>query len=294
MARRVYFRNKWLPWVLLTPQLAVTLVFFIWPAFEALLTSFFVEDAFTGARRFVAFKNFIFLLEDPVYLGSFGVTLVFTGAVTLLVLSISLLLAVKADKVIRGPSWYRAVLTWPYAVAPAVAGILWVFMFNPTVGLAAAILDHVGVHWNYNVNGVQAMLLMILAASWRQIAYNFLFFIAALQAIPQSLIEAASIDGASRSKRFWTVTFPLLTPTTFFLLVIDILYALFETFGLIDAVTQGGPSNATNILVYEVYQEGFVGQNLGGSAAQSVILMLMVVIMTFVQFRFVERGVNYE
>lgn len=294
MDNRVYFRNKWLPWLLLAPQLAVTLVFFIWPAGVALSSSFFLVDAFSGHKTFVGLDNFVSLFHNQVYMNSFWVTGLFTFATTLLTLACALYLAIKAHKVIRGRRLYQAVLTWPYAVAPAVAGILWVFMFNPTVGPIASLLEGAGLDWNYNVHGNQAMILMVLAAVWRQIAYNFLFFLAGLQAIPRSLLEAAAIDGASATKRFWTVIFPLLAPTTFFLLVIDIVYSLFETFGLIDAVTQGGPGNATNILVYQVYRTGFVGLDLGSSAAQSVILMTLVIAMTIIQFRFIERRVSYQ
>ena len=293
MEKRVYFRNRWLPYLLLAPQLAVTLVFFIWPAAVALSSSLFTQDAFSGTMHFVGLENFRFLFQDSSYINSFVVTGVFTAGVTALTLSVSLLLAVKADRVFKGSRFYQAVLTWPYAVAPAVAGVLWLFLFTPSIGLVARALGAMGVDWNYHVNGTQAMLLVIIAGAWRQIAYNFLFFLAGLQAIPQSLIEAAAIDGAGPVKRFWTIIFPLLSPTTFFLLVIDIIYSLFETFGLIDAVTQGGPGNATNILVYQVFQTGFVGQDLGGSAAQSVILMLLVIIMTVIQFHFIERRVSY-
>lgn len=294
MDKRVYFSNKGLPYLLLLPQLVVTLVFFIWPAGVALSSSFFIVDAFSGNKTFVGFDNFMSLLSDHVYLDSFAVTAVFSAATTFFTLAIALYLAIKANRVIRGKRLYQAVLTWPYAVAPAVAGILWVFMFNPTVGLVSSWLDILGIDWNYNVHGDQAMILMIISAVWRQIAYNFLFFLAGLQAVPSSFLEAAAIDGAGPVKRFWTIIFPLLAPTTFFLLVIDIVYSLFETFGLIDAVTQGGPGNATNILVYQVYKTGFVGQDLGSSAAQSVILMALVIIMTVVQFRFIERRVSYR
>lgn len=241
MEKRVYFHNRWLPYLLLLPQLAVTLVFFIWPAVEALSSSFFIQDAFTGAKRFVGFANFKSIFSDSRYLDSFGVTGVFTLATTLLTLAAALYLAIKAHRVIHGARIYQAILTWPYAVAPAAAGILWVFMFTPNVGLVSGWLEALGINWNFHVNGNQAMLLVIIAAVWRQIAYNFLFFLAGLQAIPVSLLEAASIDGAGSFKRFWTVIFPLLAPTTFFLLIIDIVYSLFDTFGLIDAVTQGGP-----------------------------------------------------
>lgn len=294
MDNRVYFKNKWLPYLLLLPQLAITLVFFIWPAIVALSSSFYIQEIFTGAKHFVGFENFVSLFQDSVYLNSFMVTAVFTVATTFFTLALAMYLAVKANRVLRGTRIYQAILTWPYAVAPAVAGVLWVFMFNPTVGLVSGWLSALGIDWNYNVNGNQAMLLMVIAAVWRQVAYNFLFFLAGLQAVPSSLLEAAAIDGAGPTKRFWTIIFPLLTPTTFFLLVIDIVYSLFQTFGLIDAITQGGPGNATNILVYEVYRTGFVGLDLGSSAAQSVILMLLVIAMTFVQFRFIERRVSYK
>ncbi len=293
MEKRVYFRNRWLPYLLLAPQLAVTLVFFIWPAAVALSSSLFTQDAFSGTMHFVGLENFRFLFQDSSYINSFAVTGVFTAGVTALTLSVSLLLAVKADRAVKGSRFYQAALTWPYAVAPAVAGVLWLFLFTPSIGLIARAFGAMGIDWNYHVNGTQAMFLVIIAGAWRQIAYNFLFFLAGLQAIPQSLIEAAAIDGAGPVKRFWTIIFPLLSPTTFFLLVIDIIYSLFETFGLIDAVTQGGPGNATNILVYQVFQTGFVGQDLGGSAAQSVILMILVIIMTVIQFHFIERRVSY-
>jgi len=294
MEKRVYFRNKWLPYLLLAPQLAVTLVFFIWPAYEALSSSLFVQDAFTGDQRFVGLANFKSLFASDTYLNSFEVTAVFTLATTFITLAISLYLAIKAHKVLRGSRLYQAILTWPYAVAPAAAGILWVFIFNPNVGLVSNWLEALGVNWNFNVHGPQAMALMIIAAVWRQVAYNFLFFLAGLHAIPSSLLEAAAIDGAGPVRRFWTVIFPLLAPTTFFLLVIDIVYSLFDTFGLIDAITQGGPGNSTNILVYQVYRTGFVGLNLGNSAAQSVILMALVIILTIIQFRYIERRVNYQ
>lgn len=294
MEKRVYFRNKWLPYLLLLPQLTVTLIFFIWPAGQALSSSLFLQDAFTGAKRFVGFANFQSLFDSQVYLDSFGVTLVFTLATTFLTLAVALYLAIKAHHVLRASRLYQAILTWPYAVAPAAAGILWVFMFNPNVGLVSSWLEALGIDWNFNVHGDQAMLLMIIAAVWRQIAYNFLFFLAGLQAVPHSLIEAAAIDGAKPARRFWTIIFPLLAPTTFFLLVIDVVYSLFGTFGLIDTITQGGPGNATNILVYQVYRTGFVGLNLGSSAAQSTILMILVVGLTIIQFRYIERKVNYQ
>lgn len=294
MDTRVYFRNKWLPYLLLAPQLAVTLVFFIWPSVVALSSSFYMQNAFTGARTFVGFDNFLYLFSNPLYLNSFVVTTIFAIATTFLTMVTALYLAVKGDRVLRGKRFYQSILTWPYAVAPAVAGVLWVFMFNPTAGLISGWLGFLGVDWNANVNGSQAMILVVVAAVWRQVPYNFLFFLAGLQAVPRSLLEAGAIDGAGPFKRFWTVTFPLLAPITFFLLVINIVYSMFQTFGLIDAVTQGGPGNATNILVYQVYRTGFVSLDLGSSAAQSVVLMLLVIVLTVIQFRFIERRVSYR
>jgi sn-glycerol 3-phosphate transport system permease protein len=293
MEKRVTFQERGLPYLLLAPQLLVTLVFFLWPAAQALVQSVQREDAFGLATEFVGLANFRALFGDPSYLNSLQVTAVFCTAVAVLSLSVALLLAVMADRVIRGASGYRTLLIWPYAVAPAVAAALWVFLFNPTVGIVAWLLRAGGVSWNYLLDGGQAMLLVVLAAAWKQISYNFLFFLAGLQAIPRSLIEAAAIDGAGPAKRFWTIVFPLLSPTTFFLLIVNIVYAFFETFGIIDAITAGGPVQATNILVYKVYRDGVLQLDLGGSAAQSVVLMAIVMALTVVQFRFVERRVHY-
>jgi sn-glycerol 3-phosphate transport system permease protein len=293
MEKRVTFQERGLPYLLLAPQLLVTLVFFLWPAAQALVQSVQREDAFGLATEFVGLANFRALFGDPSYLNSLQVTAVFCTAVAALSLSVALLLAVMADRVVRGASGYRTLLIWPYAVAPAVAAALWVFLFNPTVGIVAWLLRAGGVSWNYLLDGDQAMLLVVLAAAWKQISYNFLFFLAGLQAIPRSLIEAAAIDGAGPAKRFWTIAFPLLSPTTFFLLVVNVVYAFFETFGIIDAITSGGPVQATNILVYKVYRDGVLQLDLGGSAAQSVVLMAIVMALTVVQFRFVERRVHY-
>ena len=294
MQKRVVFRNRWLPYLLVAPQIAITLVFFIWPAYQALETSFFVEDAFGFARNFVWFENFIRLFADPGYLASFWTTLVFGLAVTALSMSMALALAVAANRVVRSATSYRTFLIWPYAVAPAVAGVLWFFMMNPSLGIIAYWLESIwGYDWNHYVNGNQALLMVIIAAAWKQISYNFLFFLAGLQSIPKSMIEAAAIDGASPARRFWTIVFPLLSPTTFFLLVVNLVYAFFDTFAIIHATTSGGPADATSILVYRVYNTGFVGQDYGSSAAQSVILMAIVIAMTFVQFRFIERRVQY-
>ena len=291
--KRVIFSNKLLPYLLLAPQLVITLVFFIWPALQAGRSSFEREDPFGFRTTFVWFENYRRIFADPSYLNSLANTAVFAVSVTLLSMSLSLLLAVCVNRVMRSGRVYTTLLVWPYAVAPVVVGILWWFLFNPSIGLLPYILDGLGVTWNHRVNGEQAMILIIVAASWKQISYNFLFFLAGLQSVPRSLVEAAAIDGAGPFKRFWTIVFPLLSPTTFFLLIININYAMFDTFGIIDATTAGGPAQATNTLVYKVYTDGFVGLNLGSSSAQSVILMLIVIVLTVVQFRYVERRVQY-
>jgi sn-glycerol 3-phosphate transport system permease protein len=293
LEQRAAFGERGLPYLLLAPQLAVTLVFFLWPAGQALFQSLRREDPFGLATEFVGLANFEALLADPAYLNSLRVTLVFCAAVALLSLSVSLLLAAMADRVVRGATAYRTLLIWPYAVAPAVAAALWVFLFNPTVGVVAWLIREAGGSWNYLLDGRQAMLLVVLAAAWKQVSYNFLFFLAGLQAIPKSLIEAAAIDGAGPARRFWTIAFPLISPTAFFLLVVNIVYAFFDTFAIIDATTLGGPFQATNVLVYKVYRDGVLNLDLGGSAAQSVVLMLIVMLLTVVQFRFVERRVHY-
>jgi sn-glycerol 3-phosphate transport system permease protein len=293
MEKRVVFKNRWLPYLLVTPQIVITFVFFIWPASQALKQSVFIEDPFGLSSEFVGFLNFIELFSDPLYLGSLKTTFIFSASTSFLALSTALLFAVMADRVIKGAAFYKSALLWPYAVAPAVAGVLWLFMFSPTNGILALALKSLGYNWNHVLKGGQAMLLVVIAASWKQIAYNFLFFLAGLQMIPKSLIEAAAIDGARPAKRFWTIIFPLLSPTTFFLLVVNVVYSFFETFGIIHAVTQGGPYKATEILVYKVYKDGFIGLDLGGSAAQSVVLMAIVVTLTVIQFRYLERRVQY-
>ena len=293
MQKRVTFRNPWLPYVLLAPQVIITLIFFIWPASQALFQSLLVEDPFGLRSEFVWLQNFEELFSDPLYADSLLITAVFSISTTFLALSSGLLLAVMADRVIKGATAYKGALLWPYAVAPAVAGVLWLFLFSPANGIIALTLKTMGYDWNHVLNGGEAMLLVVLAAAWKQIAYNFLFFLAGLQMIPKSLLEAAAIDGAGPGKRFWTIIFPLLSPTTFFLLVVNVVYAFFDTFGIIHAVTSGGPAGATNILVYKVYADGFIGLDLGGSAAQSVVLMVIVVALTVVQFRYLERRVQY-
>ena len=293
MEKRVVFRSAWLPYALLAPQIAVTIVFFFWPAAQAVYYSFLVQDAFGLGSQFVWFQNFSELFHSKYYLESFKITALFSALVAVSGILISLLLAVMADRVVRGALGYKTLLIWPYAVAPAIAGILWAFIFSPSIGIATYYLRRFGVDWNWVVNGDQAMALIVMAATWKQISYNFLFFLAGLQSIPKSLLEAAAIDGATPTRRFWTVVFPLLSPTTFFLLVINIVYAFFDTFGVIDATTQGGPAGATQILVYKVYYDGVKAADLGGSAAQSVVLMAIVVALTVAQFRFVERKVQY-
>ena len=293
MEKRSTFNNLWLPYLLLAPQIIITFIFFIWPASQALYQSFLLEDAFGLSSEFIWFENFEVLFSDPLYLDSINPTFIFSAATTFLSLSTSLLFAVMADRVIRGEMAYKTILTWPYAVAPAVAGVLWLFMFSPSNGILALTLQNWGYNWNHILQGGQAMILVVIAAAWKQVAYNFIFFLAGLQMIPKSLIEAAAIDGAGPAKRFWTIVFPLLSPTTFFLIVVNVVYAFFETFGIIHAVTQGGPYKSTEILVYKVYNDGFIGLDLGGSAAQSVILMFIVISLTVIQFRYIERRVKY-
>jgi sn-glycerol 3-phosphate transport system permease protein len=293
MLKRVHFPTSPLPYLLVAPQVVITLIFFIWPATQAVYQSFLIEDAFGMSTEFVWFENFVYLASDQQYLESFGRTIFFSVCVAFLSMSLALILAGFADRIIKGATTYRTLLIWPYAVAPVLAGALWVFMFNPTLGIFPYLFEFVGIDWNHYLNGSQAMMLVIIAAAWKQIAYNFLFYLAAMQSIPRSLIDAAAIDGAGPIRRFFDHIFPMISPTTFFLIVINAVYAFFDTFGIIHAITQGGPANATTILVYKVYNDGFVGLDLGGSAAQSVILMFLVVAMTVVQFRYIERRVEY-
>jgi sn-glycerol 3-phosphate transport system permease protein len=291
--KRVVFRSAWLPWALVAPQVAVIGAFFFWPAAQALLQSFQQSDAFGTSTEWVGLENFQRLFADDTYIASFKTTAVFSVLVAGLGLSLSLLLAVFADRVVRGALVYRTLLIWPYAVAPAVAGVLWLFMFAPSIGIVSYALRAFGIDWNHLLNSEHAMTLIVVAAVWKQISYNFLFFLAGLQGIPRSLIEAAAIDGARPWRRFWTIQFPLLSPTTFFLFVINVVYAFFDTFAIVDAATQGGPGKDTAILVYKVYYDGFKAMDLGGSAAQSVVLMGIVIALTVVQFRFVEKKVSY-
>ncbi len=291
--KKITFRHRWLPYALVAPQIAITLVFFIWPASQALWQSVLRQDAFGLRTEFVGLENFARLFSDTAYLDSFWTTILFSALVAGLSMSIALVLAAMADRVIRSATTYRTLLIWPYAVAPAVAGVLWWFLFNPTIGIAAYALDALGYDWNHYQDGGDAMALIVVAAAWRQVSYNFLFFLAGLQAIPKSLTEAAAIDGAGPVKRFLTIQLPLLSPTVFFLVVVNVVYAFFETFGIVHATTSGGPGNDTVILVYKVWRDAFEGLNLGSSAAQSVVLMAIVIALTAIQFRYLERQVEY-
>jgi sn-glycerol 3-phosphate transport system permease protein len=293
MEKRVLFRSAWLPWALIAPQLAIIGIFFFLPAGQAVLQSFQVEDAFGMSREWVGLQNFRQLWNDPDYLGAFQRTAVFSILVAGIGIVVSLALAIFADRIVRFAMVYKTLLIVPYAVAPVIAGVLWVFLFSPSIGVVTHYLGRLGYNWNHLMNESQAMALIVLASVWKQISYNFLFFLAGLQSIPKALIEAASIDGAGPWRRFWNIQLPLLSPTTFFLLVINIVYAFFDTFGIIDAATQGGPGQATTILVYKVYLDGFKALDLGGSAAQSVVLMCIVVALTVIQFRYVEKKVQY-
>ncbi len=293
MEKRVIFSHKVLPYILVAPQIIITLVIFIWPASQALYQSLLQEDAFGLSTAFVGMDNFIYIFTDDFYLNSIMVTGIFSFSVAIIAMSVALFLAAMADRVIKAATTYKTLIIWPYAVAPAVAGVLWFFLFNPTVGIMTFYFRLLGVEWNHTLNGNQAMLLVIIAAAWRQISYNFLFFLAGLQSIPKSLIEAAAIDGAKPLRRFWTIVFPLLSPTIFFLIVVNIVYAFFDTFGIIHTITDGGPNHATDIMVFKVYHDGFLSLDLGSSAAQSVVLMLVVISLTVIQFRFIERRVHY-
>ena len=293
MEKRVVFKSGWLPWALLLPQLAIVGVFFYWPAVQALFQSVFLQDAFGGNLEFVGLENFATLFKDPLYLNSMRVTAVFSLIATVVGLSFSLLLAYFADRAVRARLLLRTLLIWPYAVAWAIAGVLWMFLFNPTLGIATHWLRGFGITWNHVLDGDQAMILIILSTVWKQVSYNFIFFLAGLQSIPKSVIEAAAIDGAGAWRTFRSIIFPLLSPTTFFLFVINVVYVFFDTFAIVDAATVGGPANATEILVYKVYHDGFKALDIGGSAAQSVVLMAVVILLTFLQFRYVEKKVQY-
>ena len=293
MEKRARFNSAWLPYALVAPQLAVTVLFFVWPALQALYQSLLLQDAFGGYSQFVGLENFRALFSDSSYLESFKTTAIFSVLVATLGLSISLVLAAFADRVVTGASIYKTFLIWPYAVSPVVVGVLWIFLLSPTLGILSAALHQIGIEWNHYLNGRHAMILIVVAAIWKQISYNFLFFLAGLQSIPKSLIEAAAIDGAGPVKRFTSIVLPLLSPTAFFLLVVNIVYAFFDTFAIVEATTHGGPGKETEILVYKVFSDGFKGGDLGGAAAQSVVLMTLVILLTVVQFKYVEKKVHY-
>ena len=293
MEKRATFNGRLIPYLLLAPQLAVVLAFFYWPASQAVWQSFLLEDAFGLRSDFIWFENYRALFSQRDYYQTIARTAFFSSIVTAFSLTLALLLAVQADKNIKGAGIYKTLLIWPYAVAPAIAGVLWLFMFQPSLGIVARGIRSIGIAWNPLLDGNHALILVVMASVWKQISYNFLFFLAGLQAIPRAVLEAAAIDGANRTRRFWTVTFPLLAPTGFFLLVVNIVYAFFDTFGIIDAITSGGPSKATETMVYKVFFDGRLGGDLGSSAAQSVVMMVVVVALTAVQFRFVERKVTY-
>lgn len=293
MRRRTIFRNKLLPYFLLLPQLAITVIFFFWPAAQAIYQSLLFEDPFGLRSQFVWFENYQIVLTNPLYLEAVRVTIVFSTAVTLFALAPALVLAVMADQVIRGASGYRTLLVWPYAIAPALAAVLFLFIFHPSIGTIGQGLRQLGIPWDYRLNGSQALTLTIFVSAWRGVSYGFIFFLAGLQSIPKTILEAATIDGATSSRRFWTVVFPLLSPTTFFLLVVTIIYSFFDTFGVINAITQGGPGRATTTLMYRLYRDGWINLDLGGSSAQSVLLMVAVIGLTVIQFRYIERRVHY-
>lgn len=293
MTGSAVFKNKLLPYLLVAPQIVVTGVFFVWPAAQAIQQAVLRSDPFGLRTRFVGLENFKVLFSDPYYLGAIRLSFLFAAAVTLIALSVALLLAVMAHRPLRGARVYKTLLIWPYALAPAMAAVLWLFLFQPSIGIVARALQGVGIPWNYTLNGGQAFVLVVLASVWKLVSYNFIFFLAGLQAIPKSLLEAARVDGASSRRVFWSVVFPLLTPTTFFLLVMNTVYSFIDTFGVIDALTKGGPGKATETMVYKLFVDGYKNFQINSSAAQSVVLMALVILLTAVQFRFIERRVHY-
>jgi sn-glycerol 3-phosphate transport system permease protein len=293
MEKRVIFKGWWLPALLVAPQLIISFMFFFYPSGQAIWNSLFLPDPFGLKTEYVGLDNFRFLLTDSYYLASFKTTIIFSTAVSVSSMAIGLYLAALADRLIKGAGVYQTLLIWPYAIAPAIAGVLWLFLFNGNIGLISYYLQGIGYDWNHTLDGDQAMFLVVLASSWGRISYNFLFFLAGLQAIPKSIIEAAAIDGASFWRRFLTIVIPLLSPITFFLLVVNIVYAFFDTFGIVHTITSGGPEQDTNILVYKVFSDGIVSQDLGSSAAQSVILLVLVGVLTVIQFKYIEKKVHY-
>lgn len=292
--KRSFFRKSSLAYLLILPQVLITATFFYWPAVQGLASSFQLSDPFGLYTKFVWFDNYIALFSDPLYLKSIVTTLIFSGLVAAVSISFGLFLATMANRALRLTTVTRTLLIWPYAIAPAISGILWLFLLHPSFGVVAIFIkDFIGINWNPLLESSHAMLLIVLASAWKNVSYNFVFFLAGLQAIPHSLIEAAAMDGASPFKRFWAITVPLLSPTMFFVTVMTIIFSFFESFGIIHAVTQGGPGGSTNILVYKVYQDGFIGLNLGSSSAQSIVLMSIIILITFLQFKYVERKVHY-
>ncbi len=284
-----------MPYLLILPQILVTVTFFYWPAIQGVMQSFLLSDPFGRKSSFVWFYNYIELFTDPLYLKSIGITFIFSIATAAVSISLGLFIAAMANRALKAKALVRTMLIWPYAVAPAISGIMWLFLLHPSYGIVAiAIKKGLGIDWNPVLYGTDAMIMIVMASAWKEVSYNFVFFVAGMQAIPKSLIEAAAIDGAGPFRRFWTITLPLLSPTFFFLTVMNIIYSFFETFGIIHTVTQGGPGGSTNILVYKVYQDGFVGLNLGASSAQSVVLMFLIIMITFLQFKFVEKKVQYN
>ena len=294
MVKRSFFTSKVLPYFLILPQVLVTVTFFYWPALQGLAQSVMRSDPFGQRNTFIWLENFIALFKDPLYLKSVGTTLIFSICVAAVSISMGLFIATMANRALKAKALIRTMLIWPYAVAPAISGILWLFLLHPSYGVVAiAIKRWFGIDWNPVLDGKDALFMVVMASAWKEISYNFVFFIAGMQAIPGSLIEAAAMDGASPFRRFWKITLPLLSPTLFFLTVMNIIYSFFETFGVIHMMTQGGPGGATNILVYKVYQDGFIGLDLGSSAAQSIVLMSLIIVITVFQFKYVERKVQY-
>jgi len=294
MIKRSFFTSKLLPYFLILPQFLVTVTFFYWPALQGLAQSVMRSDPFGQHSTFIWLENFIALFTDPLYLKSIGTTLFFSASVATVSISVGLFIATMANRALKAKALIRTMLVWPYAVAPAISGILWLFLLHPSYGVVAiAIKRWLGLDWNPVLEGKDALFMVVMASAWKQISYNFVFFIAGMQAIPGSLIEAAAMDGASPFRRFWKITLPLLSPTLFFVTVMNIIYSFFETFGVIHMMTQGGPGGATNILVYKVYQDGFIGLDLGSSAAQSIVLMTLIIVITVLQFKYVERKVQY-
>ncbi|MHC4043439.1 ABC transporter permease subunit [Bradyrhizobium sp. 23AC] len=282
-----------LPTLLLLPQFLILLFFFFIPSLRALMQSVLLSDPFGTNVQFVWLDNFKTLLASSDYRQSIAVTFWFTVAQNVLTLGSALVLAFATDRIVRGRSAYRTIILLPYAIAPAIAGILWAFLFNPAVGPLAQVLHGLGIAWDPNLNPTDALILVTLAASWKHICYDYIFLVVGLLAVPVSLMEAAAVDGAGPIRRFVSIALPMLGPTIFFLTVMNFIYGFFETFAIIDAVTKGGPAGATNILVYKVFVDGFVNLDLGSSAAQSVLLMSFALICTLLQFRYFDRKVNY-